>query len=326
MKLKTSLFKTLILSAVISSFPAMAADYSLNLSTSLSPDDPIYKGLESFKKQVETRSGKKIRIKLFSSGQLGADNELLQHAQSGSNVGIIVDGARLASFVPELSILPAPFVFPDYASQKKFTESEIFHSWEQRLADSSGLVPLSFNWYQGARMLVTKKPVQTPADLNGVKVRALEAPVTIETIKCMGGEPVPLSWSEIYSSIQTGIVDAAEAQPTAVYGSKLYEITKNITKTNHIHLMTGIIVSQKWLNALPDDLRTILHEEAEKQGNQASENTIKKEQELLTLMAQHGVSVDPVDATPFKQACASVPEKLGLKDALAEVQKVISNK
>ncbi|HAT6805031.1 TPA: DctP family TRAP transporter solute-binding subunit [Citrobacter freundii] len=325
MKFNNSLLKTLMFAVAISSFPAMAADYSLNLSTSLSPDDPIYKGLESFKKQVEARSDKKIRIKLFSSGQLGADNELLQHAQSGSNVGIIVDGARLASFVPELSILPAPFVFPDYASQKKFTESEIFHSWEKRLSESSGLAPLSFNWYQGARMLVTKKPVQAPADLKGVKVRALEAPVTIETIKCMGGEPVPLSWSEIYSSIQTGIVDAAEAQPTAVYGSKLYEITKHITKTNHIHLMTGIIVSQKWLDSLPEDLRVILHDEAEKQGNLASQETLKKEQELLAVMAKNGVSVDSVDVTPFKQACASVPEKLGLKDALEQVQKVISD-
>ncbi|WP_159865011.1 MULTISPECIES: C4-dicarboxylate TRAP transporter substrate-binding protein [unclassified Raoultella] len=325
MKFKIGLLKTLMLSAAISSFSVMAADYSLNLSTSLSPDDPIYKGLESFKKQVETRSDKKIRIKLFPSGQLGADNELLQHAQAGSNVGIVVDGARLASFVPELSILPAPFVFPDYAAQKKFIESDVFHSWEKRLTDVSGLEPLSFNWYQGARMLVTNKPIQTPADLKGVKVRALEAPVTIETIKCMGGEPVPLSWSEIYSSVQTGIVDAAEAQPTAVYGSKLYEITKNITKTNHIHLMTGVIVSKKWLNSLPEDLQTILHEEAEKQGNLASDETIKKEQELLGVMAKNGVSVDSVDVTPFKQACASVPEKLGLKDALEQVHKVISD-
>ncbi|VYT65201.1 DctP family TRAP transporter solute-binding subunit [Metakosakonia massiliensis] len=324
MKFKPSLLKTLLFTVSISSFSAMAADYSLNLSTSLSPDDPIYKGLQSFKKEVEKRSDKKIRIKLFSSGQLGADNELLQHAQSGSNVGIIVDGARLASFVPELSILPAPFVFPDYAAQKKFIQSDVFRSWEDRLGGASGLVPLSFNWYQGGRMLVTKKPIHTPADLHGVKVRALEAPVTIETIKCMGGEPVPLSWSEIYSSIQTGIVDAAEAQPTAVYGSKLYEITKNITKTNHIHLMTGIIVSKKWMDSLPEDLQKILQEESEKQGNLASEETLKKEQELLGVMAKSGVSVDEVDVTPFKQACASVPEKLGLKDAYDQVQKVIA--
>lgn len=319
------LLKTLLATALMASFSAIGADYSLNLSTSLSPDDPVYKGLESFKKAVEARSDKKIRIKLFSSGQLGADNELIQHAQSGSNVGIVVDSARLASFVPELAILPAPFVFPDYSAQRKFIDSAIFKGWAQRLTDASGLATLSFNWYQGARMLVTQKPVSSPADLKGVKVRALEAPVTIETIKCMGGEPVPLSWAEIYSSIQTGIVDAAEAQPTALYGSKVYEITKHITQTRHIHLMTGIVVSQKWLTGLPDELKTILHEEALKQGDLASAETIKKEQELLVLMEKSGVSVDAIDITPFQQACASVPEKLNLQDALAQVQQVIAN-
>lgn len=98
----------------------------------------------------------------------------------------------------------------------------------------------------------------------------------------------PLSWSEIYSSIQTGVVDAAEAQPTAVYGSKLYEITKHITKTNHIHLMTGIIVSQKWLSSLTAEQQTILREEAQKNGDIASENTIQAGDKMLDEMAKKG--------------------------------------
>lgn len=99
---------------------------SLNVSTSLSPDDPIYKGLQTFKKNVESRTNGDIKIKLFSSGQLGADNELLQHAQAGSNVGVIVDGARLAQFVPEMAILPAPFIFKDYEKLKIFINSPVF--------------------------------------------------------------------------------------------------------------------------------------------------------------------------------------------------------
>lgn len=297
---------------------------SLNVSTSLSPDDPIYKGLQSFKKAVETRTKGEVEIKLFSSGQLGADNELLQHAQAGSNVGVIVDGARLAQFVPEMAIIPAPFVFKDYATLKKFVDSPVFAQWNDKMARDSDLTALSFNWYQGARMLVTQKPVTTPADLQGVRVRALEAPVTIETIKCMGGSPTPLSWSEIYSSIQTGVVDAAEAQPTAVYGSKLYEITKNITKTNHIHLMTGIIVSQKWLSTLSAENQAILKEEAENNGNLASENTLVASEKMLDEMAAKGMKISTVDVQPFVDACKYVPEKLGLSEAKKQVESVIN--
>lgn len=297
---------------------------SLNVSTSLSPDDPIYKGLQSFKKNVESRTNGEIKIKLFSSGQLGADNELLQHAQSGSNVGVLVDGARLAQFVPEMAIIPAPFVFKDYQTLKLFINSPVFAQWSGKMAKNAGLTPLSFNWYQGARMLITQKPIHKPEDLSGVRVRALEAPVTIETIKCMGGSPTPLSWSEIYSSIQTGVVDAAEAQPTAVYGSKLYEITKYVTKTNHIHLMTGIIVSDKWLSTLTPEQQQILKEEAEKNGDIASENTIKVGDEMLAEMAKKGMTVSDVDVKPFVDACSYVPKKLGLESALAEVNSVIN--
>ncbi|WEJ91427.1 MAG: C4-dicarboxylate TRAP transporter substrate-binding protein [Klebsiella huaxiensis] len=297
---------------------------SLNVSTSLSPDDPIYKGLQSFKKNVESRTNGDIKIKLFSSGQLGADNELLQHAQAGSNVGVIVDGARLAQFVPEMAIIPAPFVFKDYQTIKTFINSPVFAQWSEKMAKNSGLTPLSFNWYQGARMLVTQKPVQKPEDLSGVRVRALEAPVTIETIKCMGGAPTPLSWSEIYSSIQTGVVDAAEAQPTAVYGSKLYEITKFITKTNHIHLMTGIIVSEKWLSTLTPEQQTILKEEAQKNGDIASDNTIAAGDNMLADMASKGITISEVDVKPFVDACAYVPKKLGLESALEQVKSVIN--
>lgn len=300
---------------------ACATD-SLNVSTSLSPEDPVYKGLVTFKKSVEERTQGEIKIKIFSSGQLGADNELLQHAQAGSNVGVVVDGARLAQFVPEMAIIPAPFVFEDYAALKKFTSSPIFNDWNKQMAEKAGLTALSFNWYQGARMLITQKPVTVPADLNGVRVRALEAPVTIETIKCLGGSPTPLSWSEIYSSMQTGVVDAAEAQPTAVYGSKLYEIAKYITKTNHIHLMTGIVVSEKWLSSLKPEYQQILREEAQKNGELASQNTISASETMLAEMQKKGMIVNEVDRTPFIKACSGVPGKLGLDNAYKQVLSV----
>ncbi|MEO3988730.1 C4-dicarboxylate TRAP transporter substrate-binding protein [Pseudocitrobacter cyperus] len=323
-KIKRTRFIKMVCSLSILAASASWGAESLNVSTSLSPDDPVYKGLQAFKKGVESRTKGELKIKLFSSGQLGADNELLQHAQAGSNVAVIVDGARLAQFVPEMAIIPAPFVFKDYQTLKRFISSPVFNQWSEKMSTDAGLTALSFNWYQGARMLVTQKPISKPADLNGVRVRALEAPVTIETIKCMGGAPTPLAWSEIYSSIQTGVVDAAEAQPTAVYGSKLYEITKYITKTNHIHLMTGMIVSQKWLSSQSPEVQTILREEAAKSGDAASENTIKAGDILLAEMAKKGMTITDVDVKPFIEGCQYVPEKLGLAKAKEQVDSVIN--
>ncbi|UMO88360.1 C4-dicarboxylate TRAP transporter substrate-binding protein [Pectobacterium sp. PL64] len=303
-----------------------AKTYDFNLSTALAPDDPVYAGFKEFKKNVEKRTDKKVRVRLFPSGQLGADGELIQQAQVGSNVGVLTDGGRLAQFVPELAILNAPFLLSNYEQASKFVTTPIFKEWESQLQGKSGLVSLSFNWYQGSRMMITKKPFTQPADLKGVRVRVPDAPIVIETINCMGASPTPMAWSEVYSAIQTGVVDAAEAHLTALYGSKLNEVAKYITKTNHYHLMTSIIVGSKWFDQLPAEYQKILHEESYNAGAFASQKIIEQSAAVLEKMSKSGVKVEEIDLTPFITACANVPAKLGLETARDSLKTALDTK
>jgi len=316
--LKSGAYKKIIIGSLITLFtlPSFAAKtYEFNLSTALSPDDPVYAGFKEFKKNVEKRTDKNVRVRLFPSGQLGADGELIQQAQVGSNVGVLTDGGRLAQFVPELAILNAPFLLSDYDQASKFVATPVFKEWESQLQDKSGLVSLSFNWYQGSRMMMTKKPFTQPADLKGVRVRIPDSAIAIETINCMGASPTPMAWSEVYSAIQTGVVDAAEAHPTALYGSKLNEVAKDLTKTNHYHLMTSIIVGSKWFDQLPAEYQKILQEESYNAGAFTSQKIIEQSNAVLEKMAKSGVKVTEIDLTPFITACANVPAKLGLEQA-----------
>jgi len=316
--LKSGVYKKIAIGSLLSLFSLStfaAKTYEFNLSTALSPDDPVYAGFKEFKKNVEKRTDKNVRVRLFPSGQLGADGELIQQAQVGSNVGVLTDGGRLAQFVPELAILNAPFLLSDYEQAAKFVATPVFKEWESKLQDKSGLVSLSFNWYQGSRMMMTKKPFTQPADLKGVRVRVPDAPIAIETINCMGGSPTPMAWSEVYSAIQTGVVDAAEAHPTALYGSKLNEVAKDITKTNHYHLMTSIIVGGKWFDQLPAEYQKILQEESYNAGEFTSQKIIEQSNAVLEKMVKSGAKINEIDLTPFIAACANVPAKLGLEQA-----------
>lgn len=307
-------------------FSVMAAQtYEFNLSTALAPDDPIYAGFKEFKKNVEKRTDKNVRVRLFPSGQLGADGELIQQAQVGSNVGVLTDGGRLAQFVPELAILNAPFLLANYEQAATFVATPVFKEWESKLQEKSGLVSLSFNWFQGSRMMITKKPFTTPADLKGVRVRVPDAPIVIETINCMGGSPTPMAWSEVYSAIQTGVVDAAEAHPTALYGSKLNEVAKYITPTNHYHLMTSIIVGSKWFDKLPAEYQQILREESYNAGAFASQKIIEESNKVLEKMTKSGATVTTIDLAPFVAACANVPNKLGLEQAKESLLQAIKS-
>ena len=324
-----STFKKIVPGLLLSlfAFSSFAAKtYEFNLSTALAPDDPMYAGFKEFKKNVEKRTDKQIRVRLFSSGQLGADGELIQQAQVGSNVGVLTDGGRLAQFVPELAILNAPFILPNPEKAAEFVTTPVFKEWESQLTSKSGLVSLSFNWYQGTRMSITKKPFAVPADLHGVRIRVPDAAVAIETATCMGGSPTPMAWSEVYSAIQTGVVDAAEAHPTALYSSKLNEVAKYITKTNHYHLMTTVIVGSKWFDQLPANFQQILREESDNAGAFASQKITEQSDIVLAKMVKGGTIVKDIDLAPFVQACAYVPGKLGLEQAHERVKAFLNAK
>ncbi len=257
------LFGAIFLGLAVAPAQPFAADYTLRLGTVLAPGDPLVVGAEKMKKAVEERSGGKIEVQIFPSSQLGDTQDMMDQAQAGSNVGTFVEASRVSVYVPEFNVLVAPYVFDSVDELVKLVETPTYDKWNKELEKKTGLTLLSFNWYQGARNMLTKKPISKPADLKGVRVRTIGQPLWIKTIAAMGAVPTPLAWAEVYPSLQLGVIDGAEAQPSAIRGAKLYEVVSDVTVTEHIYLMSGLLVSAKWLNALPDDLRKIVVEEFE---------------------------------------------------------------
>ena len=231
--------------------------------------------------------------------------------------------ARLSSFVPSLAIMSAPFLFDTYEQADTFALSDEYLAWGEELKDKSGLVMLASNWYQGPRHLLTQKPISTPADLAGVRMRTIGAPVWIETIRAMGAEPTPMAWGEVYSALQLGALDAAEAQPTAITGAKLYEVVKNVTKTGHIQLVTALVVGAEAWDQISPENQKIVRDLAVESGRHASRLTIELGDKSLADVAAAGVAVAEVDLAPFKSAVSGVYDMLNLQAEVATVNKVL---
>jgi tripartite ATP-independent transporter DctP family solute receptor len=290
---------------------ANAGSYILNVNTALATNDPLYKGLEAFRDNLKERTKGAIVVKLFPSSQLGKDEDVLEQARAGAPVAVVVDGGRLAIFEKEFGVLGAPFLASGYTGIRKVVTSDRFEGMVKKLHDSSNLQVLSFNWWQGERHLLTNKPITKPADLAGIRMRTPGAPVWMETIRAMGATPTPMGWTEVYSALQQKVIDAAEAQHPATYGSKLYEVIKYITKTGHINLITGLVTGGTWFDSLPDNFKTIVREEALKAGDIASYGTEKALAGLEKEMKAKGVTISEIDTTPFKEATSVVYDKLG---------------
>lgn len=315
-----------ILAAVAASIglalPAEAAT-TLRVGTVLAPTDPMGQGLEKFKKEVEAATKGEVIIEVFHSSQLGDTTEMLDQARAGANVGTVTDVARLSSFVPSLAIMSAPFLFDTYEQADKFALSKDYLGWGDELKAKAGLVMLASNWYQGARHALTQQPARKPADLKGVKMRTIGAPVWIETIRAMGAEPTPIPWGEVYSALQLGTIDAAEAQPTAIWGAKLYEVIKHVNLTGHIQLVTALVVGAEAWDEISPANQKVVRDLAVVNGRYASGLTISLGEKALKDVAATGVQIHEVDLAPFKEAVKSVYSLLKLEKEAAIVNSVL---
>ena len=304
--------------------PALAADYTLSVNTALTTTDPLYKGLESFRDAVAERSKGALGVKLFPNSQLGADEDMLEQARAGAPVAVVVDGGRLAVFQKEFGVLGAPYLASGYETIRKVVTSPLFEEWVKKLHDRSGHQVLSFNWWQGERHLWTTKPVTGPADLSGLRMRTPGAPVWVGTVAAMGATPTPMPFSEVYSALEQKVIDAVEAQLPAGYGAKLFEVTKHVTKTGHINLITGIVTSAPWFDSLSPELQTILREEALKAGDLASHGTEDTLAQIEKELVAAGMTISDIDTAAFKSATAGVYDKLGYGELRDQLQTILN--
>ncbi|MFW2589528.1 C4-dicarboxylate TRAP transporter substrate-binding protein [Sagittula sp. SSi028] len=322
--MKTLLTSALIAAAALTGGQALAQDFRLALSTSQPASDPMAEAMAAAKERIEERSDGRIEISVYPSSQLGSDNDVLEQIRNGAPIAVLVDAGRLAPFRKELGILAAPYLVDDYTGYAKITASEPYQGWVDTLAADTNLRLLNYNWFQGTRQAFTRKKIETPEDLAGIRMRTIDAPGWVATIKAMGATPAPMPWSEVYSGLQLDAIDAAEAQLTGAYGIKLHEVTTNVAFTNHIQLFTGLVTSDSWYQSLPDDLRTILDEELFAAGEEATQGTVGKLAEVQALMEEAGVEFNEVDIAPFREAVEPVYAEIGLTEARAALEPYLS--
>ena len=330
MTFKKALLITLVLFLLIPSllfslwWSKKAKTFKLNVGMVVTQNDPMFKGAEEFKKNVERRTNGNVTIEIYPSSQLGDTKDMQEQAKSGANVAVITDAARLAEMVSEIGILGAPYIVDNFEQGRKLVTSSLFQGWTNELAEKHGLRVLSFNWYQGARHLLTNKPIKTPSDLNGLRIRTPGATVWQATIKAMGAVPTALAWAEVYPGIQQKVIDGAEAQYPAIDGARLYEVIKYITETGHFQLITPLVCSESWFQKLPKNYQRILLEEALKAGDYASQKTMDSIDGIKKKLRDEGVTINDVDITPFKKNCDAVYDQVeGYREIKSKVDEIV---
>jgi TRAP-type transport system periplasmic protein len=277
----------------------------LKISHVLPTNEPIHQVLVEMAKAFETRSNGSIKSQVYPNSELGNNKDNLEQIRRGTNIIVIADPGYVGDYVPDYPVMNGPFLYADYKGIAKLAASK----WHQEMVKQSaekGIKILAMDWYFGSRHVISDKVIRTPDDMKGLKTRVPPNKVWIETIKAMGGSPTTLQWSEVYSGLSQGVVDAAEAPLSTLYGSKLYEAKKKIALTGHFKAIVGLQMSQKLFESMSPEQQKIVTEEVAKGGIEATKRVAESEAEWRKKLEAQGVVFNEVDLASFEKACQVV--------------------
>jgi len=272
----------------------------LKLAHGLDTTHPVHKGMEHMAGLVAEKSQGKLKIDIYPSEQLGSERECIEQLQIGALAMTKISTAALESFVPEVKVLGLPYLFRNDD-----------HYWKVLLGDigkelmdagtSKGLKGLCF-YDAGARSFYGKKPIKTPADLVGLKVRVIKSNMAMKMIEAMGGSATPIDWGELYTSLQQGVVDAAENNAPSFQTSHHYDVCKYYTLDEHTRPPDLLLISNGAWGKLSPEFQGILQAAATESVAYQRKLWAQKVEEALKVVKEAGVEVSYPDKGPFKEA------------------------
>ena len=248
-----------LLSVAVAASLSMASEYVIKFSHVVAADTPKGKAANYFAKRLEALSHGKIKVRVYPNAQLGGDKTVLRKMKFNAVQMAAPTFSKFTGLVPQLGLFDLPFLFKDANHLHQVLDGKV----GQKLMDmvtKKGYVALAY-WDNGFKELTDdKRPLIKPDDCKGLKFRVMSSKVLIEQFKAVGGIPVVLPFSEVYSALEQGVVNGEENTISNIYTKKFYEVQKYMTISNHGYLGYLVVMSKKFWNRLPADLKADVKE------------------------------------------------------------------
>lgn len=299
MKRLTSKLIIVLMALALSSLPALAAEFTFKAGHGAQSGHPTHIGLVQLAKLVKERSGGRLEIKIFPDRQLGEERELVEGLQFGTVDMAVVSTGPLGGFVGEINVLDLPFLFKNREHAYSVFDGPISSDLLAKF-DPVGIKAVAI-WENGWRHITSNKPINTPDDLKGLKIRTMANKIHIAAFKALGAGPVPMAWGEVYTGLDQGVIDAQENPITVIYTNSLWEVQKYVTLTGHVYGPHIVMISKKSLAKLPADLQEILAEAIKETSSYQRQVSMDLERKQTLLLKEKGMKINTVvDLEPFR--------------------------
>lgn len=287
----------------------------LRLAHSLSVDHSVHQAMVYMAEQLEKKSSGQLSIKIYPSEQLGAERETLEMLQFGSLAMTKVSAAVLEGFVEKYKVLGLPFLFDSKEHAFRVLDGEI---GKDILLSGEAFWLRGLGFYDaGSRSFYTKdRPITTPEDLKGLKIRVMKSNTAINMVQAMGGSPTPIAWGELYTALQSGVADGAENNPPSFYLSRHYEVCKYYSLDEHTQVPDVLLISKIVWDKLSEEEKQWVQEAADESIAYQRELWKKSEQEALDEVKKAGVAINYPDKALFEKEVQQVYEAFRSHDTL----------
>ncbi len=275
----------------------------LKASHSVAPTHPYHLGLEKYAELVNERTNGKIKIDIFHSASLGNERDNIEGLQLGTLDIAVSSTGPMGTFIKDFQMLDLPFLFKDYAAADAALDGEVGNTLLAKL-DEIGVIGAAF-WENGFREITTSEdwgPITTVESLKGLKIRTQENEIHMKSFEALGADPTPMAFSEVFTSLQSGVLDAQENPIPIIYNNKVYEVQKNLSLTNHFYSPATLLISKVTFEKLDADTQKILVDTAKEVAIYEREQIRSQEAEQLGELKNVGMNVVEVDTAPFREA------------------------
>ena len=324
--LLTLVFLTGILSACGSTpaKPQAAKDEpkTIKLAHVVNEKDGFHIAAMKFKELVEQQTQGKVKIELFPNASLGDERTLIEGMQIGTvHMGVITNGP-VANFLPEIAAFEMPFLFASSEQAYKVLDGEVGQKVLAKL-DSLNLKGLAFAERGFRNLTNSKKAVNSPKDMAGLKIRVMENPVYIDTFKTLGANAVPMAWTEALTALQQGTIDGQENPINVIYSFKLNETQKYLSMTKHSYAPAVFLMSKKVFDGFSKEQQQILVKAAQEAAKHERKWNAEQMAGQMKELKEKGMQIVEPDTAVFQAAVKPVYEKYGSKfgSLLTDIEK-----
>ncbi|MCP1314408.1 MULTISPECIES: TRAP transporter substrate-binding protein [unclassified Halomonas] len=322
------MIKKLLTSAVLGTVllgaqSALAADYTLRFGHLANEQNIWHQAAVKFKEEVEANSDGRIEVRLYPSEQLGSEMDVINSIQLGT-ADMTITGESLQNWAPKAAMMAVPYAFRDSEHLKAAVDGEIGREIEEQIIERTNLVPLA--WFErGPRELTSNRPIRTPEDLDGLRLRVPNVPLFVDVWQALGARPTPMAFSEVFTALQQNTLEGQENPLSLIESASFNEVQDYVNMTGHVRSWIYVVIGRNQLENMPDELQDVVREAAQAMQSYEAELFVEDQTRLEEALAERGMEFIEVDVDAFAEKArpavveALTPEQRELFDAIQDL-------